>query len=188
MSKASDAAMREERRLQVSELLKAGATQREMAEELGFSLGTINSDVRAIRKEWRKYTLANVEDAIAQDLMRLETAVSSIWNSVLTGNLDAIQTLLGIIAARAKIYGYAGIPRDQFDEARGKQATPGMTVNMYGDSQVKLPPFDVKLIQSIAELPTDGLDLFIKNMLLAGDGEQQSVIEGVFSHSNEDGV
>ena len=185
MSKTGDTAAREERRMQVSELLKAGATQREMAEELGVSVGTINGDVRFIRKEWRKHTLSNMEDAIALDLARLETAVSAIWNAVLTGNLDAVEALLSIIAARAKIFGYAGIPREQYDDERGKLPTPGMTVNMYtaGVSN-KSPAFDVDLLQAITELPPEGLDVFIQNMLLAGATPAPVVIDGEYSHSN----
>jgi hypothetical protein len=191
MSKTSDADAREQRRLQVSALLVGGASQREIAEELKVALGTVNADVKALRKEWARQQGQNMTDYIHLDLTRLDVAISSIWNAVLTGNLEAIETLVGIIQTRAKIVGYHGVLRELYDEERGKQQTPGVTVNMFGSGgggNGPLPDMDVKLIQSIAELPPDGLALFVQNMMLAAAPQKPPVIvDGSYSNEGVDG-
>ncbi|MDV7401087.1 hypothetical protein RZS08_57245, partial [Arthrospira platensis SPKY1] len=96
------------------------------------ALGTVNADVKALRKEWARQQGANMTDYIHVDLARLDVAISSIWNAVLTGNLDAIETLVGIVQTRAKIVGYPGVLREMYDEQQGKTPQPGVTVNMFG--------------------------------------------------------
>ena len=184
MKKTADADAREQRRLQVSALLIAGASQREIAEELKVALGTVNADVKALRKEWARQQGANMTDYIHVDLARLDVAISSIWNAVLTGNLDAIETLIGIVQTRAKIVGYPGFLREMYDEQQGKTPQPGVTVNMFGGkNNVQLPDMDVNLIQSIAELPPEGLALFVENMMLAAGQRPPVIVEG---HSYSD--
>lgn len=190
MSRTSDADAREQRRLQVSALLVAGASQREIAEELSVSVGTVNSDVKALRREWARQQSKNMTDHINIDLVRLDVAISSIWNAVLTGNLDAVETLMGLIQTRAKIIGYVGVPRELYDEERGKQQAPGVTVNMFsgaGGGQGQLQGADVKLLQSLTELPPEGLALFVQNMMLATQKTAPTVvIEGSHSPASED--
>lgn len=188
MSKQSDADAREERRLQVSALLVAGASQREIAEELKVAVGTVNSDVKALRKEWARSQSRNMTDLANLDLARLDVAISSIWNAVLTGNLDAIETLINIIHTRAKIIGYPGVMRELYDEERGKQSAPGLTVNMFGGTNAngKLPDTDVKLLQSLSELPQDGLQLFVQNMMLATQRQEPVIVEGSYSNDEEE--
>ncbi len=184
MSKTSDADAREQRRLQVSALLVAGASQREIAEELKVSVGTINADVRTLRKEWARQQSRNMTDLVNIDLVRLDVAISSVWNAVLAGNLDAIETLIGIIQTRAKIIGYPGVMRELYDEERGKQAQPGVTVNMFSGGSGKLPDTDVGLLQSLSELPPDGLQLFVQNMMLATQ-KQLVIVDGSYSNDVE---
>lgn len=186
MSKAGDADAREQRRLQVSALLVAGASQREIAEELKVSVGTINADVKFLRREWSRQQSKNMTDHVNIDLARLDVAISSIWNSVLTGNLDAIETLIGIVQTRAKIIGYPGVMRELYDEERGKQQAPGVTVNMFGGSGgEKLPDANVQLLQSLTDLPPDGLQLFVQNMLLATQKSAPVIIDGSYSNDAE---
>lgn len=187
MSKTGDADAREERRLQVSALLVAGASQREIAEELKVSLGTINADIKVLRREWSRQQSKNMGDHVNIDLARLDVAVSSIWNSVLTGNLDAIETLITIIQTRARIVGYPGIMRELYDEERGKQQQPGVTVNLFGDAVGgnKLPAADAQLLQSLTDLPADGLQLFVQNMM-AATAKAPVIIDASYSNDGDD--
>lgn len=188
MSKTSDADAREQRRLQVSALLVAGASQREIAEELGVSVGTINTDVKALRREWGRQQGTNMADYVHLDLVRLDVAISSIWNAVLAGSLDAIETLIGLIQTRAKIIGYPGVLRELYDEERGKQPLPGVTVNMFGGgaNSAKLPEMDVKLIQSLSELPPEGLQVYLQNMLVATQRQAPVIIDASYSNQEEE--
>ncbi|MGL4556448.1 MAG: helix-turn-helix domain-containing protein, partial [Afipia sp.] len=188
MSTTSDADAREQRRLQVSALLVAGASQREIAEELGVSVGTINTDVKALRREWGRQQGKNMADYVHLDLVRLDVAISSIWNAVLAGSLDAIETLIGLIQTRAKIIGYPGVLRELYDEERGKQPLPGVTVNMFGGgaNSTKLPEMDVKLIQSLSELPPEGLQVYLQNMLVATQRQAPVIIDASYSNQEEE--
>lgn len=186
MSKTGDADAREQRRLEVSALLVAGASQREIAEELKVSVGTINSDIKYLRRAWAREQSKNIEDYVNIDLARLDVAISSIWNAVLTGNLDAVESLITIIQTRAKIIGYLGVMRELYDEERGKQSAPGVTVNMFGGGGgEKLPDANVQLLQSLTDLPPDGLQLFVQNMMLATQKTAPVIVDG--SYSNDEG-
>lgn len=184
-AKKADADAREIRRAEVSALLVAGASQREIAEELKVAVGTINADVKALRKELARQQGQNMLDYVHIDLARLDVAISSIWNAVLAGNLDAIETLMGIIQTRAKIVGYPGLLRVLDDEARGRKASePGVTVNLFGAGSSGGGGVDMKLLQSLGELPADGLALFIQNMMLSAP--QTVIVDGSYSNDDDD--
>lgn len=171
MSIKSAAFERDARRRRVAELYLAGITQREIAKELDVSVGTINADIKAIQKQWRSEASAKVDSLMLQDLKRIDTAISSIWVGVLNGNLDAIEMLGKLITTRAKIVGYEGLLREEYDEANGRLPANSQTVNIYNsNSPVQTPSgedVDMKMIQAISELPADGLSLFVQNMMLA---------------------
>ena len=69
----------EDRRAKVAELLVAERSQREMAAVCNVSKGTIESDVKAIREEWRSAKLESLEahrDQVRAQLTRLYRAAS----------------------------------------------------------------------------------------------------------------
>lgn len=94
------------RRTSVAQLLKAGVTQRQLAEQLGVSKTTINSDVAAILKEWRAATLMAADAAFTLDIQRIDDAIRAIAPAVLTGDLRAVETLTKLLTRRAAMFGY----------------------------------------------------------------------------------
>jgi len=96
----------EKRRIEVAKLVDGSATQREIADKLGISVGTVNNDIRALRKLWREQQVENVNGIMAEDLHRVSAAMKAIWPMVEAGSLKAIDRLIRLIAQRAAILGY----------------------------------------------------------------------------------
>lgn len=168
-SLSSEQSVIDRRRMEVADLMLGGASQREIAEQLGVSAATINGDIRAIRSEWVKSTKIKLDVLIAQDLRRLDMALSAIMTPVLAGNLEAIETFLKIIQSRATIIGYPGLWRVEHDEAQGR--TNGRSSAPAGAGAA--PPLsadtglDMRILQGISQLSAEGRAVFIQNMMLA---------------------
>jgi transposase len=58
----------DERRMKVSTLLATGQKQRKVTQALNVSLGTVNSDVRALPREWNNTQRHEMDVAKAIDL------------------------------------------------------------------------------------------------------------------------
>ena len=87
-------AMKDYRRRLVASLILRKRTQREIVEGLytqglrnpengnGYSLGTINGDVKALRKQWRKEAAKDMAEATADHLAELSEVRRSAWGSL----------------------------------------------------------------------------------------------------------
>jgi hypothetical protein len=62
----------EERRLKVAELWALRLPQREMARQLGVSLGTVNGDLAFLVKEWKRKRIKEVDAILSQELADLD--------------------------------------------------------------------------------------------------------------------
>lgn len=160
MSKVVVDAKIESRRLQVADLLLAGANQREIATALHVSLGTINSDVKAIRTEWRKETKYKFDDLMVHDLRRVEAAISAIWNAVMNGSPEAVRMFLALLERKARMVGYDGLWRAELDHSEGREASAAGQGN-------SLPPGTIGLLGSMAQMNADEMGIFLNNLLIS---------------------
>jgi hypothetical protein len=86
--------MKDHRRLLVASLILRKRTQREIVDALykqglrnpetgnPYSIGTINSDVQALRKEWKESAAKDMAEAVADHLAELGEVRRSAWGSL----------------------------------------------------------------------------------------------------------
>jgi hypothetical protein len=103
------------RRATVGQFLKAGMTQREIARQLGVSLGTVNRDIQILRERWRQEQFDDVEQAMLIDLARIDDAIRAITQDVRSGALAAIDRLIRLIELRAQLLGYKWLHQAEID-------------------------------------------------------------------------
>jgi DNA-binding transcriptional MocR family regulator len=89
----------------VAVLVMGGASQREIAEKLGVSLGTVNSDIKTLRKQWAE-SQKDVAYQFSLDLRRLDDLLGSIWAAASRGHIPAVDVSLKILDRRARMLGY----------------------------------------------------------------------------------
>jgi hypothetical protein len=68
-----------ERRRQVAELALQGWSQGSIAGQLGVSQGTVCSDLKAIREEWRKSAIRDFDEARGMELKKLDYLEREAW-------------------------------------------------------------------------------------------------------------
>lgn len=93
------------RRGQVSALLLERKTEQQIADRLGVSRATIIRDVAAVRAEWRERRFTQTDEWMAEELARLDAALTAIWPKVVAGDNWSIDRMLGIMERRAKYLG-----------------------------------------------------------------------------------
>ena len=101
---------REERRKHVAANLVSGMNYRDIQAALeargcDVSLGTIANDVRVLLGRLQREQVSDVEQWVAVECRRLDTALNAIWDKVQNGNLRAIDRLMAIQNQRAKYLG-----------------------------------------------------------------------------------
>lgn len=167
MSNQTTPVQRDRRRAMVAELMKGGATYREIAAQLATSAATVSRDVAAIREEWRKETYHQFDDMILLDVQRIESALAAIWPSVLAGNLNAIKTMAVLLERKAKTVGYDGYWRAQADQDDGR-------ITITDTSPSLLSGESTALLTSLTQMTEDDLDALLSNLLVS---HQVTVIE-----------
>jgi hypothetical protein len=70
-----------ERRRQVAELALQGWSQGSIAGQLGISQGTVCSDLKAVREEWRQSTIRDFDEARGMELKKLELIEQECWSA-----------------------------------------------------------------------------------------------------------
>lgn len=94
-----------DRRNRVAANILAGLTYSDIAAHLGVSVGTVQADADEIRRTWQREQLMAADEYISQELRRLDTAQSSIWQKVLDGDLGAVDRFIKISQRRMKLLG-----------------------------------------------------------------------------------
>lgn len=94
-----------ERRERVTVMLLSKVSQREMARREEVSLGTIWKDIKAIKETWRQRMAENYDAHVAEETAKLDWLERGLMAKALTGNKDAVETLLKIMDRRAKLLG-----------------------------------------------------------------------------------
>lgn len=68
-------------RAAIAELYLSGATQMQIADELGVSQATISRDIKAIHEAWRESALVDFDDAKARELARIDKLEREAWDA-----------------------------------------------------------------------------------------------------------
>lgn len=112
--------MMAERRLLVADLLKSGLSQRKILVALqgqrdpkdpsrplhDISLGTVNSDIKAIMAELTKVSVNRVQEARELDLARIDQMLVGLWPGASSGDAEKVRAATPLLARRAKMLGY----------------------------------------------------------------------------------
>ena len=93
------------RRVQVSALRLSHLTQPEIAERLGVSIGTVNSDLQAIRKEWAERRSIGYEAWLEEELAKLDRLERSLMPLALQGKAHVADRILSIMDRRSRMLG-----------------------------------------------------------------------------------
>lgn len=101
----------EARRANVAILVMAGASHREIRDRLGVSLGTVNNDIKALRKEWAQ-AQEDAEFQCSLDLKRLDELLGSVWAAASRGHIQSVEAVLKVIDRRAKMLGYDALDNE----------------------------------------------------------------------------
>lgn len=95
-----------ERRRKVSQLRLAGVRdQRTIAAKLEVSLGTINSDFKALDDVYRERSAEDIATAKGQDLERIDELIAALWTEAKRGKWLAIDRIIALMERRARLLG-----------------------------------------------------------------------------------
>lgn len=127
----------EKRRNEAINLLAAGHTYQRIADSLGYSSrANAYNDIKTALLKQQHHA---VEELRALELERLDGATRSIYKKVLNGEEKAIETLLKIMARRARYVPQLEVPQEHelaagsgtvtvvFDSALGNKTVPNPT-------------------------------------------------------------
>lgn len=81
MVKTNKQCEQEKRREGVANLYLQGKSQRFIAEKLQTSLGTVNRDLTTLRNRWKQNAAADMDEAIARELAKLDRLEEQAWES-----------------------------------------------------------------------------------------------------------
>lgn len=93
------------RRHQVATLRLAHLTQAEIARRLDVSVGTVNSDLQAIREEWAERRRSSFETWLDEELAKLDRLERALLPLALQGQATAADRVLSVMDRRAKLLG-----------------------------------------------------------------------------------
>ncbi|MCP5191195.1 MAG: hypothetical protein H6988_12535 [Pseudomonadales bacterium] len=96
---------RAERMAQVMQHRKAGLPYSRIGTLLGISKAEAHRLGQAALEDFRHRTAQDTDEAVALAIARLDGAIEAINESVATGNLPAIETMVRIEARRARLLG-----------------------------------------------------------------------------------
>ena len=95
-----------ERRRRVAELRLSGVRKQvDVAARLGYSLGTINGDFRAIDKQWQEETMADIDAEKRMDLARIESLIAALWPKAIKADTYSIDRIVTLMQHKAKLLG-----------------------------------------------------------------------------------
>ena len=107
-----------ERRQRVARLLRTGATEGQIAMQLGVSRKTIVGDVAVLRAEWQAAGAQDRDEWIAGELGKLEAIEAECWRLFYNepkGRLFAIDRILAVMERRARLLGLDAAKRVQVE-------------------------------------------------------------------------
>lgn len=94
-----------QRRQIVANLRLSHLTQAEIAERLGVSVGTISSDMAAIRDEWADRRRSSYDEWVAEEIAKLDRLERTFMPQAIQGVREAADKVLQIMDRRARMLG-----------------------------------------------------------------------------------
>ena len=94
-----------DRREKVAELTRSGFSQRALARRLDVSPGTVNSDLRQIRRDWAELRAGKYEEYVGQQMARLTQLERTLAPGLAERDLGAIDRAIKILDRRARLLG-----------------------------------------------------------------------------------
>jgi DNA-binding Lrp family transcriptional regulator len=89
----------------IFELRKAGASNRQIAKQLGIAESNVFQRLRRVFNLLQTKITATIQEERKMDLERLDSCMLAIWNRCRDGDVIAIRTLCHIIDLRARLLG-----------------------------------------------------------------------------------
>ncbi len=94
-----------ERRVKAFSLRKAGASYRQIAQQLSVSLNTAWADVNAELLELREQTKADATEVRDMELQRCDEMILGLWPAVRRGDAKSVMAAVRVSERRAKLLG-----------------------------------------------------------------------------------
>jgi hypothetical protein len=94
-----------ERRAQIFEYVKAGASYRDIGRRFAVSHVTIARDVQRILEALQRTAIHDIELYRQLELVRLDQLLQGVWPAAVVGNLAAVSLALRIAERRARLLG-----------------------------------------------------------------------------------
>lgn len=93
------------RRAQVAALRLSQYSQAEIAARLDVSVGTVNSDLQALREEWAERRFTSYDSWVEEELATLDKMQRAFLPLALSGQTSAADRVLAVMDRRAKLVG-----------------------------------------------------------------------------------
>ncbi len=98
-------AARLQRQEVVEELLIAHWPMRRIAERVGVSVGTVHSDVQAIKARWKAHHAEAYDAFVAGELQKCNALERALWPRAMAGDDGAVDRVLRTMHHRARLLG-----------------------------------------------------------------------------------
>jgi hypothetical protein len=82
---------------------------------LGVSKSTISNDWQIVNSWWREQAALDVDEEIWTELVRLDALLEALWPKAESGDLQAVDRMLGVIDRRIRILGLEAPKRVNVD-------------------------------------------------------------------------
>ena len=105
-----------QRQQQAWQLRLAGHSLREIARQLGVSIGTVCGDVQRAFQEYQEQWRAEAKHFAELDLARIETILARLWPGVLQGDVKSCLAALRVLERRAKLLGLDAATKVQLSQ------------------------------------------------------------------------
>lgn len=152
---------REIRRAEISTLLVGGlsydeivATVKKAHPDWRISKGTVHNDVSYLLEGFRERMQANIDEAKAIDLQRVEEMIGAVWPAARRGNLAAVDRASRLVDQKMRMLGYAAPQKHSVSGGDWEGAKP-----------VRLETRTVRPEPDLSGLTTDDLETLLSKPL-----------------------
>lgn len=122
-----DAVVREDMRREILQCVTGGKDLFEVCETFGIDEETARAEVQLALADLRKYNMLLTNNLRDVENARLERALSSIWEKVEAGELDAVNTFVNVHKQRRDLWGLSAPQKLALTDPSGENdATPGL--------------------------------------------------------------
>ena len=140
----------------------AGLNYRDMASQLGVSLGTIANDVKVVARRYREEQISEYADIVQLEIRRIDTALNGIWDGVKAGDKDAITMLVLLQNQRAK---YLAL----FDPELDRLGLLFPNLNNDGEKQISVEEIRRKRWEQVYPQLKDVIDVEAQDVTTTGE-------------------